>query len=219
MSGLELFAGPGTLEQRMVAVAQGTVLGDVVKAHTAEARTALEDSIRQLSAQTGTAFTARTGGVSALLTDPQPKPHVTHATDFYEWTLRERVSGLVGCQERSRVEVLDHAVAADAYADIVNSKADGDPPSMVLQAVDRLLGALDPGYDIILPDDPFGPLVDVGRIAVTPDGVVDIATGELVPGTAVSTARPTLQVRLDKKARTAAAAEIRSALGLPEVTA
>jgi hypothetical protein len=212
MNDLELFNAGNTLDERMRAVAQGTVLVDVIKALLGEARTALEDSVRQVSEQTGTAFTARKSGVTALVTDPQPKPRVTDPQAFGEWCWHNAPAAYLKVERRERVEVVDHAGAAAAIDALV-----GDTDAVDATTVLDLIGALAIRTEYVLPSDPFTPLIDKGRVVVTPDGVVDVETGEEVPGTTVTVARATLQVRLDKAAKAAAKRQVRDALGLPEL--
>jgi hypothetical protein len=212
---LELFDTGDSLDGRMRAVAQGTVLVDVIKGLLGEARTALEDSVRQVSEATGTAFTARKGGVSALVTDPKPKPRVSDPEAFGRWVVAK--GGAV--EVVTRVEVVDHAAAAEAlgYYD-EKAPTDAVEAAYLFQSLLSALGnSLAVRTEYVLPSDPFAPLVDKGRVVVTPDGVVDVDTGELVPGTAVTVANPTLQVRLDKRARAEAARQVRETLGLPEL--
>jgi hypothetical protein len=210
---LELFCTADSLDGRMRAVAQGTVLVDVIKGLLAEARTALEDSVRQVSEQTGTAFTARKGGVSALVTDPQPKPRVSDPEAFASWVVAK--GGAV--EVVTRVEVVDHAAAAEAlgYYD-EKAPTDAVEAAYLFQSLLSALGnSLAVRTEYVLPSDPFAAYSS--WLAVTPAGVVDVDTGELVPGTAVTVANPTLQVRLDKRARAEAARQVRETLGLPEL--
>lgn len=217
MSGLELFFGTGDkLDDRLRAVAQGETLVSLVKDYTAEARTAVEDSIREVQAATGTAFTARLDGVTAVLTDPQPKPRVTDPVAFAAWaTAHTKLEH----QTIERVEVVDHAAAIEALTGA------RDPVRSIQEhATDQwhtLRGALRVVSETVLPSDALDQLAASGVITVDEDGCrwVDKATGEVtdVPGVAVSTARQTLQVRIDKDAKAAAKRQLVEALGLPPI--
>lgn len=210
---LELYGSGDTLADRMRAVARGTVVVDVAKGLLDDARESLREAADEETARTGTAFTARLDGVTALVTDPQPKPRVTD-DEFVGWF---RQAGGVW-EERTRVEVLDADWLRGALA-AIEADPRGEDGAVDTTAREALVGALKIDTEYVLPADPFTPLADVGRIAITPDGVIDTETGEHVPGTTVSIGRPTLQVRLDKHARADATRQVRAVLGIPaEVT-
>lgn len=222
MNALEpLTTKPETLADWLLAVARGTVVLDVVKEQVDRLRDGLARQVDVMSETTGTAFTARVGGVGqALMTDPQPKATVIDPWAFARWLATDvdpdGTSGLWASRER--VEVHDHARVAKALAalddgiegDIAKALADGD-----IEVVTEFLPS-ESALDTIIArrrvafhesDDGWT------LIAVDEDG----QPGETVPGVRVSRARPTLQVRLDSKARKQAQFEVRDALGLPEI--
>lgn len=198
-----IYGTSDTLADRVRAVARGTVVLDVVKALQDEARTSLREAVDQESARTGTAFTARLDGVTALVTDPQPRPRVTDEAAFAAW-FGEAYGEDV--QRVQRVEVIDQARAVHALVYI----GQGDPDECVAE-LEASLKLVD---ETVLPAKALDLAVDRARIHVTGDACIDVMTGEHVPGTTVTTGQPVLQVKLDRAARARATAEVRAVLGL-----
>jgi hypothetical protein len=207
------------LADRMRAAVQAEGLEALVSDARGHVRQALRDSVEEESARTGTAFTARLDGWSAQMTDPEPKPRVTDAVALYEWTLQAGID--LGAKEVERVEVIDHAIVSDALSDYANLKADGASESMLLKALERLLGAIDFDYEVVLPEKPLDALLDTGRCQIVGnegDGwaLIDTETGESVPGVTVTRSAPTLRlVPKGKAQRQAAKREVARLLGVP----
>lgn len=205
---MDLFGTGETLADRMRAVARGTVVVDVVKGLLDEARQSLREAADVEQARTGTAFTARTAGVTALVTDPQPKPRVSDTEAFASWFAAAYPDEV---QTVPRVEVVDHATAALRWTELEGAGPDDD----LYLSVRELLGALKVTTETVLPEKALDLAYDRGRLHVTPDACIDVTTGEHVPGLTVSQAKPVLQVKLDKKHRQLATCEVRQVLGLP----
>jgi len=202
---LEVYGtGDDTLADRLRAVARSTVLLDVVKELHEQARAALRDSVDELAEVTGTAGNHRVDGVAATLTDPQPKPRVADSEAFAGWFADAYPDDV---ETVNRVKVVDHQAAWDALQDLDLGTDE--------RAVNKLFHALEPVRETVLPEKALDLAYDRGRLHVTDDGVIDVDTGEWVPGLSVSRAKPTLQVRLEKAARAAAKRLVRDALGVP----
>lgn len=203
--------GDDTLAERTRAVARGTVLVDVVKGLQDQAREALRQAVEAESERTGTAFTARLDGVTALLTDPQPKPRVADHGAFAGWFADAYPDDV---QKVDRVEVLSPRGAVKVLSVIESPIFAEDTPTLAAAAVD-LAACLSVTTEVLLPEKALDLAYDRGRLHVTDDHVIDVTTGEPVPGLAVSRAKPVLQVKLDKQARVAAGRQVREAMGIP----
>ncbi len=200
---LELFSEADSLQERLAAAVQARALLSLVKDAQKRTDRALRESVDDVSRVTGTKFTARDAGWSAVVTDPQPRPVVADREAFGRWGNYETVS---------RVEVRDHA-AATAFVRWCENR---NSLSLSLDGLaETALGALRIVTDYVLPEDPFTPLIDAGRIKVTTDHVVDLETGEPVPGTTVQTARSELRVTGTKDAKAAARRQLADRLGIP----
>lgn len=203
---LELYGQGDTLADRMRAVARGTVVVDVVKGLLDEARESLKEAADQEQDRTGTAFTARLDGVTALVTDPQPKPRVVDSTAFAGWFADAYPDDV---QMVERVEVVDQAAAVDlTWLLLGNSGNRRDLRELAEKS-------LQVTAEVLLPEKALDLAVDRARLHVTADACIDVVTGEHVPGLTVSQAKPVLQVRLDKSARAAATRQVRDVLGIP----
>lgn len=225
MSALEplqpLQERPGNVADWLLAVARGTAVLDVVKDQVDRLRDGLAVQVDAMSEASGTAFTARVGGVgSAVLTDPQPKVSVADSQAFGVWLAEQDVDGLV--ESRPRVEVVDHAEAA---AIIRHAGTPGNDlrEDGVLEALfalaEHCLKVVDEWFPA---EDAVDTILSKGWGVIHGDHVrtFDPETGEMgdpIPGLSVRTAKPTLQVRLDKDGREQARAQVREALGLPEL--
>ena len=196
MTDLILFQGEGqTLADRMKAAVQAEGLEALVKDAKAHVRTALADSVTEMSEQTGTQFTAKLDGWSAQWTDPDPKPQVTDRDAFGHWMEADIIE---------RVEVIDHSWAAKLMNQLENVEPRDETD------VDRLLSCLDVHADYVLPEDPITPLIDSGRCKIVGDpddgyALIDTDTGEHVPGVTVTRARPQLRLVPKGKAQRAKA--------------
>lgn len=204
---IELYGQGDTLADRMRAVARGTVVVDVVKGLLDEARESLKEAADAEQERTGTAFTARLDGVTALVTDPQPKPRVVDSAAFAGWFA---VAYPDDVQTVERVEVLDEATAVRFL------KLWHAPGAVDADVPDRICNSLRVVVETVLPEKALDLAVDRARIHVTADACIDVTTGEHVPGLTVSQAKPVLQVRLDKSARAAATRQVRDVLGIPD---
>jgi hypothetical protein len=209
---LELYGDGDTLADRMRAVARGTVVVDVVKGLLDDARQSLREAADAEQERTGTAFTARLDGVTALVTDPQPKPRVVDQGAFAAWFAEAYPDDV---QTVERVEVIDHAQAAGALAALDDDGPERDVYVTPADAVEALIEAIKVVTETVLPEKALDLAHDRGRLHVTDDAVIDVATGEHVPGLTVTKATPTLQVRLDKHARAEATRQVRDVLGIP----
>lgn len=201
---LELYGDGDTLADRMRAVARGTVVVDVVKGLLDDARSALQDSANEEEARTGARFTARLDGVTALITDPQPKPQVTDHEAFAGWFADAYPDEV---EHVARVEVVDQWAAA-----LILTRHEEVDPVLSLEALENALTVV---YETVLPEKALDLAYDRGRLHVTDEHVIDVETGEQVPGLTVSKAASRLQVRLDKHARAEAQREVRRVLGIP----
>ncbi|MCA1782016.1 MAG: hypothetical protein LC679_07535 [Intrasporangiaceae bacterium] len=207
MSHLELFNGDGaTLAQRLKAAAQADALSAIVGDAKAHVRTALEDAVRDMSAQTGTAFTARQDGWTALITDPQPKGRVTDRQAFGDWA---RLGTDLPIELAERVEVNDHVKAAELLG-LLDDRAGNRK-----ELDDLAAEAFAVVTDYLLPEDPITPLVESGRCKLTHDALIDLDTGEAVPGVTVTVGKSTLQVRGTKAAKAAERREVADLLSIP----
>lgn len=172
----------------------------------------------------GAAPTWRLTDGLVLLTDPKPAPAIEDRDAFAAWY--EAAGGTVGRRRTAtvdpdallgfydkltgfgRVNVGTQAAAAEALADAVTVTEDVLLPADVL---DGLLASDD------LADPDVGP-----RIEVHDSGediyLVDVVTGERVPGTTVRPAGArTVQVRPDTKAKARVRAELDRLLGPPQL--
>lgn len=207
MTDLIAFTETATLASHLHAAAQARTLEGLVR----DAKRACDDRLRvaigEVNEQTGTAFTARVDGWTAVLTDPQPKPAVVNEGEFLEWAEDGGVDLEVAITEH--VVVTDHRAAAEALRLAASSDVDnfGWPR--------RLAEVLRVEEVVSVPEDAVESLVASGRVALTSTAAIDTATGEVVPGVAVKQAAPTLQVRGTKEAKQAQRAELVRILGLP----
>lgn len=207
MSGLELFHGTGdTLADRMRAAVEAEGLLSLVNDAKRQVRQALADAVDDTSKQTGTSFTARHEGWAAQFTDPQPRPQVSDREAFGRWAAGEAT--LVDAVEVERVEVTDQTRALEALREALA----GEPLDGVAT---KLLDSLKVTGEYVLPEDPFAPLVKAGRVKVTPTAVVDLETGEPVPGTTVTCKDPELRLApKDRTVREAAKRDVADKLGV-----
>ena len=209
MKDLVLFHGPGdSLADRLAAAAQARVLVDLVKDAQKHADTALRDTVEELSATTGTAFTARgdgpLAGWSAQITAPQPKPYVSNRDAFALWWEEQGWD----CKTTEHVEVVDHVRAAEALALI---DADGD----LAAAATKLYDSLWVRVDILLPEGAEG----LAALECDPsdDGsYVHRATGEMVPGLEWRQQSPQLRVVGSKEAKAAGRRQVCDLLGVDQ---
>lgn len=202
--------GDDTLADRTRAVARGTVLVDVVKGLQDQAREALKQAVEQESERTGTAFTARLDGVTALLTDPQPKPKLIDRDAFAGWFAEAYPDDV---EEVERVEVIDGHRAVRLTADIEVGAPDGQEDWE--NAARALASCVKVYTEVLLPEKAIDLAYDRGRLHVTDDHVIDVDTGEPVAGLAASRGKPVMQVKLDKQARMVAGRQVREAMGIP----
>lgn len=201
---------PETVGDWLLAVARGTVVLDVVKDQVDRLRDGLADEVDAMSAATGTAFTARVGGLgSAVLTDPQPKVTVSDAQAFGEWLAACDGEALGLVASRRRVEVVDHEAVADW---LVSGYGTVPEIEQYLKVVNEWLPS-EEAVDVLLAKDWAKIHGDHVRTFDADEG----ALGDPIPGLTVRTAKRVLQVKLDKKARETAAAEVREALELPAI--
>lgn len=210
---LELFDGGDTLADRMRHAARARVIVEVAKELQTEADVSLREAADVQQEATGTAFTARVDGVTALVTDPQPKPRVTDEGEFAAWFAAAYPDDV---QRIDRVFPLDEGKAADAIRRLkIIESHQPNAGQRLSDALTDLAFAMDVRTEVLLPEKAVDLVVDRARVHVTADAVVDVMTGEHVPGLAVTRAKPVLQVRLDKTARAGAQRQVRDALGIP----
>jgi hypothetical protein len=209
VTSLELFHGKGeSLSDLLAAAAQARVLSDLVKDAQKRVDAALRESVDDVSAQTGTAFTARgdgeLAGWSAQITAPQPKPVVTDREAFAGWWQEQGWP----CQETKRVEVIDHSWAAKLIYQLESVEPrDGTD-------VDRLLSCVSVTTEVILPEG----AADKAAAECEPTddgGYVHRDTGEVVPGLEWRQQSPQLRVVGSKDAKARARRALVDVLGIP----
>ena len=211
---LVLFAGPGeSLSDRLAAAAQARVLVDLVKDAQKHADTALRDSVDELSAQTGTAFTARGDGAlagwSAQITAPQPQPHVSDREAFAAWWAEQGWP----CETVDRVEVIDHGRAIPELTIVDNGDDPAMPPEMFYKAARALAECLAITTEVVLPED--APANAAEQCEPTDDGgYVHRDTGEMVPGLEWRRQAPQLRVVGSKDAKAAGRRQVCEVLGI-----
>jgi hypothetical protein len=196
-----------TLSDLLTKAAQARVFSDMVKDAKGQVDEALADAVRRVSDETGTAFTARADGWTAVLTDPQPKPEVTDRETFDAWFMQDSLRAEHGSL-RPHVEVLDH----NAASLIVNAWFMGEPVNAE-QGVFRI------STRTVLPEDVFGLLCEQFGFVVGRDKVFNPATGEVVPGVTVTVARQQLRVTGKTEAKTRMRAELHAAMGMKGIEA
>jgi len=199
VTDLTLFANDGSLVGHLYSAAQARTLEGLVRDAKKATDARLREAIVEVQQQTGTAFTARSDGWSAVLTDPQPKAQVLDPDAFADWCVALE-DDAVEFVMTTHVTVTDHKAAAQAL------KA-GD--------VEALPGLLMVEERLSVPEDTIDTLIASGRVRLGATEAFDTETGEVVPGVSVKTASPTLQVRGDKNAKGAMRAALVVALGLP----
>ena len=215
---LVLFAGPGeTLADIMRAAVQAEGLEALVKDAKTQVRSALADAVTVESERTGTQFTAKLDGWSAQWTDPDPKPSVTDPETFGEWAWHNAPYKV---PETDVLIIKDEQAAAQVLSDLGNHVTEQSPLPSIVKAVKRLFDEMEPGYEYVLPADPFTPLIDSGRCKIVGAGydgyaLIDTDTGETVPGVTVTRARPQLRlVPKGKPQRQAAKRDVAEVLGI-----
>lgn len=198
------------LSTLLEAAADARALEGIVKDAKTHVDGQLRAKVERLSDATGTAFTGRHDGYAVALTDPQPQPKIADHSTFAEWA----ATRLPEAQQHDTPAIVDPSVVL-AFV----QHFDELQTSAALQAAEDLV---DQGLEVrtewLLPEDPFKLLVDRGHVKVTEDGVIDLDTGELVPGAAVSRAKPQLRVTGDKRAKDARRRDVEQRLGIaPEL--
>ena len=210
MKDLVLFHGPGdSLADRLAAAAQARVLVDLVKDAQKHADTALRDTVEELSATTGTAFTARgdgpLAGWSAQITAPQPKPYVSDRDAFASWWQEQEWP----CETVERVEVIDHSWAAKLIYQLEHVEPRDETD------VDRLLSCLSVATEVVLPENAHEAAAEACE--PTDDGsYVHRATGEMVPGLEWRQQSPQLRVVGSKDAKAAGRRQVCDLLGVDQ---
>lgn len=214
MSELVLFSDTAaSLADRLTAAAQARTLVALVKDAQKRVDRQLKDEVERLSAETGTAFTARGEGElvgwSALITAPAPKPYVADGPSFAAWWAAQGFKH----EERARVEVVDHEAAAKALdrIDVAGDGADDLDEWEMAEAGLALAEAMRWQVETVLPSDAAEEAVKDATPVET--GYVT-GDGELIPGLAWRTAKPELRVIGGKDAKATARRRVCEVLGI-----
>lgn len=211
----------------------------VLSAWVAERKSTVADWLKAKGearlAEDGAAPTWRLDDGTVLLTDPKPKPAVEDRAAFAVWY--EAAGGTV---ERRRTATATPDVLLRFYDSAIRAvdAAEDEYATKMALAAGYLLRAMDVTEDVLLPEDVLDGLLagddlpdpDVGaRVVIhypvnpVEEGqrdpyLVDVVTGERVPGTTVRPAGPrTVQVRPDTKAKTRVRGELDRLLGPPQI--
>lgn len=198
--GIDLFPRPktDTLADKVRRSAQARALVAFAKKVQDHADEDLHRDVKLVSEATGSGgFSKRVDGVRASLTDPQPKPRVTDSDEFGAWWVEQDLDHSI----RFAVEVTDHGRAASAVGAL-----NGDDPERhnyltPADAVNVLLSCLAVRTEVILPENAVDSLTESGRCVATDDGLVDLTTGEPVPGVSCFRAKQVLSVTPDKASK------------------
>lgn len=209
--GLDLNLGEGSIAAKITRAGQARALKDFAAEIDRIARADLEAEAHHDSAQAGGGgWTRKVDGVQAVLTDPQPKPHVTDSAAFEQWWVE---AGLEH-ETVERVEVVDHAKAAAALTWRERNRDDPRPVDLT-GLLDGLEDACKVVTDTVLPEKPLDRLLDTGRAVASDAGLIDTQTGEAVPGVECTRQNAQLRVTPDKQAKARNRAIVASYFGLP----
>lgn len=162
----------------------------------------LTSEVKRIEDETGMAPSLKRKGLgSATLTDPEPKAVVVDREAFVGW-LQDNRPGLVATVDR--VEVIDHDAAADLYIRCTDKTGNRQDLNELARR------ALKVTSEAVIAEDTLDILHDELTVHVSDGvGVLVDDDGVPVPGVEVKAkASPTLQVRPDKKAREAIAADV-----------
>lgn len=202
-----------------------------IKARKGEVAGWLDVKADAVEADTGAAANWPVAGLGrAYRTDPQPKARVSDREAFATWYASQwpsQVEGVVG------VEVVDHHAASRALAHLQAVAGDLRPSMVPTVSVDTaalrdIVDGLRVVTDTVLPEGAVDWLTDVkgprredgtARFAFVPieDGhlLIDLATGEDVPGVTVSVGTPTVTVKVDTPRKAELDAQLAALLPTP----
>ena len=181
--------------------AQARVFMSMVKDAKDDIDGALTDAVERVSAQTGTAFTARHEGWSAVLTDPQPQPFVSDDDAFFDWW-HEQDELVDLARVVKQVHVLDHDLATDLLL-----RAKYEP-------VQDFSAAFQVYSRTFLPDNALHLLQSDYGYVVKNDRLAHYVTGEVVQGVSVRKAARQLRVTGKTEAKTRLRADLHAAMGM-----
>lgn len=223
---------PETTRDRLDRIARCQAVAALVKGEEDRVRADLEADADTIEAATGGAYNVPMKGLGRVYrTDPQPKPYVADREAVERW-MREEEPDLVGY--RDAVEVVDHPGLLEAIAELDALARDhvrdndGNPAGQpagplplshaTTDAARLLRRSLRVVRTPLLPADPVQALLDLRdaeehRYVLTPDGVVHVPTGVLVPGIETRTAARQLTVKVEPDAKRRYVAELRALLG------
>lgn len=182
--------------------AQVRVFSDMVKDARTDIDGALADAVDRVSVQTGTAFTARNQGWSAVLTDPQPQPFVSDEDAFYDWWVSEPELA-DRTVTRTTVRVLNHERAAMFLRHVLAHDNVHDWSELFAIC-----------EETVLPDSPLEVLQNEYGYVVKDGRFVSRLYGDVVPGVSVRQAARQLRVSGKTEAKTRLRADLHAALGL-----
>lgn len=208
--GIDLFPQPhDTLGDKVRRAGQARALVTFAKKVEDAAKADLSAEVEAESARTGTGFSAKVDGIRASLSDPQAKPRVDDREAFEEWWIGKGYEYAYN----DRVEVHSPRAAALALGVIGNPVFEDDDATLAAAARD-LAACLTVVTEYVLPANALDSLTENGTCTATDDGLVEIATGELVPGVVCARARPVLSIVPDKAAKARDAQIVASFFGV-----
>lgn len=207
--GLDLRLDPDLpIADRIRRAGQARAIVDFAKDIETHAKAELDTAARSdVERSGGGGFSRTVDGVRATLSDPQPKPYITDEAELATW-LAEHTD--LDVQVVERVEVIDQARAVECLRSMTEDAWDAD------QAADALIhDCLKVVAEYRLPEKVLDTLVESGRVVAHDNGLVDPATGDLVPGVECRRAKATMSVVPSKQAKARDRSIVASFFGLP----
>jgi hypothetical protein len=197
---LDVATRPTTVAEALALHARLTTLGDWIEERKRAVRDWTYDLAAKRKDEDGAAPTWRLDLGSIVLTDPQPTPKITDREALGRWYVETVMDADPDADPSTwGPEVTRRTVArasSDALLDFLNGLAEADGHAdQVAATASALSTAIITDDEWILPETLLDDLIATGVAKPVGGVVVYFRTGEPIPGVAVTTSTPTIQMR------------------------